>query len=76
MKSAGVLSDVKYIYQIFNNLTERQCNDSQIVAFQAQYRNTDQETEQCGRCNSDQKRQEKSQAVRLSLLKRDSRLRS
>ena len=55
MESAGVLSDIENIYQILNNLAERQCNNRQIVALVNNYRNSDQHEEYCIRCNTNKK---------------------
>ena len=49
------MPDVQNIDDIFNNLTERQRYDRQIVSFQTQYRNTDEDTKYRRYRRADQK---------------------
>ena len=59
MESVGVLSDPENIHQVLDDLAKCQGYNGQVVTFQPQGRNPDQDPEYCRCGGSDQKRQEK-----------------
>ena len=60
MKSFGILSNIKNIYKVLNDLTECKCNDCKVIAFQTKYWDSDDNTEDCCYYNTDQKCKQKS----------------
>ena len=52
VKSFVIHANVKYIYQVLDDLTKSQCNNSQVVTAETKYRNTDDHTEQCCNCRT------------------------
>ncbi len=46
-KPFSIFSNIKYIDQVFDDLTKCQRYDCQVVTSQTQYRDTDQHTEKC-----------------------------
>ena len=61
MKTVGIFTYIQYVYEVFNDLSDCQCHDRQIVAFQTQNRNSDQNAEDRSSRNSDQKSQKEAQ---------------
>ena len=61
MKSVGINSYKKYVDQVLDDLSERQRNNSKIIAFQTEYRDTDDNSEYSRHNDPNQKRQEKPQ---------------
>ena len=64
METICIFSDKEYVDQVLDDLTKCQGNDRQVVTFQSQYRDSDDQSEQSRNSSSDQQCQKETKSIR------------
>ena len=64
METICIFSDKEYVDQVLDDLTKCQGNDRQVVTFQSQYRDSNNQSEQSRNSSSDQQCQKETKSIR------------